>query len=87
MQTLVSLHPLEPWPPPQSIHYKPPCEPMLQPHPARTALPSLGLTLTACLSFSVELEVELAGKAFCLIDQVLAAIDFVAYHLLLCSDL
>ena len=34
-----------------------------------------------CLSFSV----ELAGWAFCLIDQVPTAIDFVAYHLLLCS--
>ena len=36
---------------------------------------------TACLSFSV----ELAGWAFCLIDQVLTAIDFVVYCLLLCS--
>ena len=36
---------------------------------------------TACLSFYV----ELAGCVFCLIDQVLTAIDFVEYRLLLCS--
>ena len=36
------------------------------------------LMATAC-------SVELAGWAFCLIDQVLTAIDFVAHSLLLCS--
>ena len=39
------------------------------------------LMATACLSFSI----DLAGWVFCLIDQVLTAIDFVAYRLLLCS--
>ena len=42
------------------------------------------LMATVCLSFSV-MSVELAGWAFCLINQVLTATDFVAYRLLLCS--